>query len=82
MLVCLCKAVTERELRALARQGARTLEDVARETHAGSDCGACKGQIQAILDEEYAARVESASSAPAGPGHGRSASGGNAPRGQ
>ncbi|MFN8549361.1 MAG: (2Fe-2S)-binding protein [Candidatus Eisenbacteria bacterium] len=52
MLICLCKAVSDSRVRSLIREGARTLSDVARATGAGTDCGACRETIAALLREE------------------------------
>ena len=52
MIICSCKAVTDREIRAAAESGrARTPSQVARECGAGDGCGGCLETIRTILDE-------------------------------
>lgn len=51
MIVCSCHAVTDREIRRLARAGASTVREVAESCGAGSACGGCRASVVAILDE-------------------------------
>ena len=41
MYVCVCQAVTERQIHDAAREGARTLKDLRRELGVTTDCGRC-----------------------------------------
>lgn len=41
MYVCVCQAVTDREIHQAARDGARTLKDLRRDLGVGVDCGRC-----------------------------------------
>ncbi|MCK9394120.1 MAG: (2Fe-2S)-binding protein [Methylobacter sp.] len=41
MYVCVCQAVTDREIHQAARDGARTLRDLRRDLGVGVDCGRC-----------------------------------------
>ena len=41
MYVCVCKAVTERQVREAVSDGARSLKDLRRELGVTSDCGQC-----------------------------------------
>ncbi|MFT3849987.1 MAG: (2Fe-2S)-binding protein [Propionivibrio sp.] len=41
MYVCVCKAVTERQVRQAVSDGARSLKDLRRELGVTSDCGQC-----------------------------------------
>lgn len=50
MVVCVCRAVSDGELRRAARDGA-PLEAVARSTGAGSDCGRCAPSVARIVAE-------------------------------
>ncbi len=52
MLVCHCKALSDREIRTAIRGGAQNHRAVARETGAGKECGGCCGCIRDLLDEE------------------------------
>jgi bacterioferritin-associated ferredoxin len=51
MYVCVCKAVTDKEVRAAIEGGAETVCQVTAACAAGGDCGACKGMIQDMIDE-------------------------------
>jgi bacterioferritin-associated ferredoxin len=51
MIVCLCKAVNDRAVRAARDAGADTVEAIGAATGAGTCCGGCKGTIAAILVE-------------------------------
>ena len=54
MIVCLCKGVSEREIRAAIRQGSSSVREVGRRCHAGTDCGMCRADIRDILRERCA----------------------------
>ena len=41
MYVCVCQAVTERQIRAAAQDGALTLKDLRRDLGVTRDCGRC-----------------------------------------
>ena len=43
MIVCLCKGVSDRDVRAAIDSGSQTVRDVGRRCRAGTDCGACVG---------------------------------------
>lgn len=49
MIVCHCKAVNDRRIKALVDDGA-TMNEIAMECGAGRDCGTCVAEIQAMLD--------------------------------
>jgi len=63
VIVCHCRAVSDRVIRASIREGATTLDEVAAETGASACCGGCEPTVTQILDEELGA--EGASAAPA-----------------
>jgi bacterioferritin-associated ferredoxin len=51
MILCICRGVSEREVREAVRCGARTLDDVSRSCDgAGGDCGSCLTRIERQLD--------------------------------
>ena len=56
MIVCSCHAVTDREIRRLARAGACSVREVAESCGASSACGGCHASVVAILDEMDAPR--------------------------
>ena len=41
MILCLCKAVTDREVDDAIRRGARTVDAIGETCGAGTDCGSC-----------------------------------------
>ncbi len=49
MYVCLCKAVTDAQVRAAAAAGARSLADVSLACGAGSGCGGCHRVLARLL---------------------------------
>ena len=56
MIVCSCRAVSDREIRRLARAGAASPRAIADACGAGSCCGGCRLTVAAILDEVDAAQ--------------------------
>lgn len=56
MYVCLCKGVTDKEIRRSVEDGARSWRDVQRETGCGTQCGKCacmgKGIAREAIKEE------------------------------
>lgn len=51
MYVCVCKAVTDRQIREAAMGGARTLKDLRRDLGITSDCGRCASCARDCLKE-------------------------------
>ncbi len=45
LILCVCRAVTEREIDAALAAGARSIDAVAACCGAGTDCGACRDAI-------------------------------------
>ncbi len=41
MYVCVCKAVTEKDIHAAVQTGARTMKDLREQLGVGEDCGCC-----------------------------------------
>jgi bacterioferritin-associated ferredoxin len=56
MYVCICNAVTDREVRACAEQGMRTVEELASALGLGTCCGRCRDCAAQLLDEAHAGR--------------------------
>jgi bacterioferritin-associated ferredoxin len=54
MLVCLCKGVSDRKIRWLVQNGAKTPREVMASCHAGSDCGACVATVRDTVNEAIA----------------------------
>lgn len=51
MYVCVCNAVTDREIRACADLGVATLEDLRAHIGVASCCGRCAGAAEDVLRE-------------------------------
>jgi len=52
VLICNCNEVYKSEIiKAIKEKGLKTVEEVGEETLAGTGCGGCQEDIQAILDE-------------------------------
>lgn len=49
MLVCVCRGVSDREVREVLARGASTLRDVGRACGAGTDCGSCRDLLRSML---------------------------------
>jgi bacterioferritin-associated ferredoxin len=49
MYVCICRAVTETEVRRCIADGACTVKEVVKRSEAGTGCGSCVGKIVAML---------------------------------
>ncbi len=50
MFVCVCHAVTDREVERAVEGGAKTREAVTRACGAGGDCGACHQTIEDMIE--------------------------------
>lgn len=51
MYVCICKAVTDKQIRRAKSAGAASLEDLRETLGVTSGCGSCTGAVEAILEE-------------------------------
>lgn len=49
MVICLCKGVSDKKIRELIDQGAKSLKDIMASCRAGSDCGACVCHVKELL---------------------------------
>jgi bacterioferritin-associated ferredoxin len=54
MILCVCNAITEDEVRALARAGARTPEEAYAALGHEPQCRSCLCYAQELIDEERA----------------------------
>ena len=50
MYVCICRAVTDRQIREVALGGALTLQDLRRELGVARDCGRCASCARSCLE--------------------------------
>ncbi len=51
MYICICHAVTERQLKECARSGAASLDDIAFQLGVGTGCGRCRESAHGVLEE-------------------------------
>ena len=56
MYVCLCKAVTDKQIRRAAASGIDNLYELREALGVAAGCGSCAGMAQDILDEGIAQR--------------------------
>jgi len=68
MIICVCKAVSDRHIRAAAANGATCMRDLTRELGVGTCCGKCVPDARAALSSCLSQRNESASPFFAGTG--------------
>jgi bacterioferritin-associated ferredoxin len=59
MIVCVCKAVSERHIRSAVKDGASCMRDLARELGVGTCCGKCVAEAKATLFASLDARADS-----------------------
>ncbi len=61
MFICVCNAVTDREVRAAIDSGCRTREEVTAKCRAGGDCGSCHHMIEDMVEEHEEKLIAAAS---------------------
>jgi bacterioferritin-associated ferredoxin len=49
MIVCVCKAVSDRHIRAAVKDGASSLKELSRQTGLGTCCGKCLPEARSTL---------------------------------
>lgn len=54
MYVCLCRGLTEDDIRNYVKDGYKTPQDLMRHTLAGLGCSSCKEDLEKIVMEENA----------------------------
>ncbi|HEX4384182.1 MAG TPA: (2Fe-2S)-binding protein [Myxococcales bacterium] len=64
MVLCICHAITERELDAAIEGGAHTLSEIAERLGAGSDCGCCQSEIEERIESRVGSCGRSCSGCP------------------
>ena len=63
MIVCQCRCITDRQVRAAVERGADDLESLGRACGAGTDCRGCHTTLEALLDERRFATLPAAGDA-------------------
>ena len=61
MWVCLCKGVTDRQIRAAISAGARDLGEIGVRCRAGTGCGGCVPEVCRLLQDHFAREAYNAS---------------------
>ena len=51
MIVCLCRGLSDTELKATIRRGATSVSELASACGAGGDCGSCVNNQRELVDE-------------------------------
>jgi bacterioferritin-associated ferredoxin len=51
MIVCICHAVSEEQIKECIKKGASSVDEVGEMCYAGTDCGSCIEMIQELLDD-------------------------------
>jgi bacterioferritin-associated ferredoxin len=60
MYVCICRAVTEHEVKSAIEAGAKTVQAVTQACCAGDDCGACHATIEDMIEGRWGAAADGA----------------------
>ena len=71
MIVCVCKAVSEKHIRAAGRDGATCTRDLTRRLGLGSCCGKCLPDARRVLSDSLSAREQCTQAAAFFPGNGK-----------
>jgi len=58
--VCVCKAITDHQIREAAKNGARTLDELRRDLGVASECGNCAAYARQCLEEAIESELERA----------------------
>ncbi len=56
MYVCLCRGITDQQIREAIQDGAQSVMDVAQRLGAGTGCGGCLEYTQALIDQGSASQ--------------------------
>jgi bacterioferritin-associated ferredoxin len=56
MIICVCKAVSDRQIRSAVKGGANSLRDLTRDLGVGTCCGKCLPEAKAALSASLEAR--------------------------
>jgi len=62
MYICICKQVTEKQIKSAIKEGATSLSDLRNELGIASQCGQCSGCARKLLEKQDTARRNSAGS--------------------
>ena len=65
MIVCVCKAVSDRQIRAAVNNGACCMRDIARDLGVGTCCGKCVPEARVTITRCLAERDQASCLSPA-----------------
>ena len=63
MIICVCKAVSERHIKSAVKGGATSLRDLTRDLGVGTCCGKCVPEARATLSASLDSRESSGGAA-------------------
>ncbi|HLX79741.1 MAG TPA: (2Fe-2S)-binding protein [Burkholderiales bacterium] len=63
MYICICNAITERDVRECAQRGCCSLDELSVELGVGSGCGRCRVVAKEILNESQSSTLPLAAAA-------------------
>jgi bacterioferritin-associated ferredoxin len=58
MIICVCKAISDRQIKSAVKGGASSLRDLTRELGLGTCCGKCLPEAKATLSASLELRSE------------------------
>ena len=61
MIICVCKAVSDRQIRAAVNDGACCMRDITRDLGVGTCCGKCVPEAKATIAASLSHRKQAAS---------------------
>jgi bacterioferritin-associated ferredoxin len=56
MIVCVCRGVSDRAIRAAVAGGAKSIDEIADACRAGDGCGACHDELRRLAGDSGGAR--------------------------
>ena len=51
MYICICNAITDRQIRAAVASGAASLSDISMQLGVGTGCGCCREAAQRVIHD-------------------------------
>ncbi|TAL72322.1 MAG: (2Fe-2S)-binding protein [Rhodanobacter sp.] len=66
MYICMCNAVTDRDIRRAVAEGVRTFAELQQRTRCSTTCGCCMGEARACFKEALHAEEARADARPIG----------------
>jgi len=52
MYICICNAVTDKQIKAYVKQGVRNLRDLNKSICIGNQCGKCTCEVKKVIKSE------------------------------